>query len=403
MTTAPPLVVVGNPDNRRVRMFQAAAGAAWPGPVETLPWRRLAEGPVRLPDHAVVRVDSPGEDAEVDRLLRGADRPAEHGEIGGSAAWYAGLRAALDRLTTAVRDAHATLVNDPADVAVMFDKRACHARLTRFGVPVPAALPVSPGDYGELRAMLRGAGWARVFVKPAHGSSASGVLALETAPGRVQATTSVELAADGRLFNSLRVRRYRTEREVAAIVDRLAPDGLQVERWFPKAGLGGRTLDLRVLVVAGQPGHVVVRSGRGPLTNLHLGNDRGDLAEVRAAMGEPAYEAVLSTCVRVAARFPGSLHAGVDLMVGTDWRRHMVAEVNAFGDLLPNLLDPAGRDSYAAQLHALTSGRFDRWRAGRSTDRPRTPIGSTPAAETAATGTVRRPLVSATGGRGQVG
>ncbi|MFK3982242.1 STM4014 family protein [Micromonospora sp. NPDC050397] len=372
MNPGAPLVVVGNPGNRRITGFLAAAVGTWTGPVQVLPWRRLAEGPVTLPDGAVVRVDSPGEDAEVDRLLRGAADPPAHGEILGGAAWYAGLRAALDRLAEAGAQAGATLLNDPADIAVLFDKRACHARLAGAGVPVPAALPVSPGDYRELRDLMASAGWARVFVKPAHGSSASGVLALEVAGdagrvavggGRVQATTSVELAADGRLFNSLRLRRYRQEPEVAAIVDRLAPDGLHVERWFPKAGLGGRTIDLRVLVVAGAAGHVVVRSSRGPLTNLHLGNDRGDLAEVRAAMSQPAYADALRTCVRAAACFPGSLHAGVDLMIGTDWRRHMVAEVNAFGDLLPNLLDQAGRDSYTAQLHALRGGRFDQWRA----------------------------------------
>ncbi|MFI6757704.1 STM4014 family protein [Micromonospora sp. NPDC050417] len=363
MTDGTPLVVVGNPGNRRVDAFRAAAEVGWPGQVVPLPWRELAAGPVRLPHGAIVRVDSPGEDAEVDRLLRGAATPAAHGEIIGSAAWYAGLRAALARLTEAATAAGASLLNDPDDIAVMFDKRACHARLAGAGVPVPPALPSPPGDYRDLRALMRTAGWSRVFVKPTHGSSASGVLALEVAPGRVQATTSVELAADGRLFNSLRVRRYRDEREVASIVDRLAPDGLHVERWFPKAGLGGRTIDLRVLVVAGEPGHVVVRTSRGPLTNLHLGNDRGDLGAVRAAMGEPAYDAALRDCVRAAACFPGSLHAGVDLMIGIDWRRHMVAEVNAFGDLLPNLFDHAGRDCCAAQLHALCDGRFDRWRA----------------------------------------
>jgi hypothetical protein len=369
MSTGSPLVVVGNPGNRRVELFRAAAEREWPGQVELLPWRRLAAGGVRLPTGAVVRVDSPGEDAEVDRLLRGAATAAEHGEIVGLTAWYHGLCAALDRLTAAAATADATLLNDPGDIAVMFDKRACHARLTRAGVPVPAGLPMAPRDYGELRTAMRDTGWARVFVKPAHGSSASGVLALQTAPGRVLATTSVELAGDGRLFNSLRVRGYRDEREVAAIVDRLAPDGLQVERWFPKAGLAQRTIDLRVLVVAGEPGHAVVRASRGPLTNLHLGNARGDLAAVRAAMGQPAYEAALHTCVRAAACFPGSLHAGVDLMIGTDWRRHLVAEVNAFGDLLPDLFDCAGRDSYAAQLHALGSGRFDTWRAGLPTER----------------------------------
>ncbi|GIG89877.1 STM4014 family protein [Plantactinospora endophytica] len=373
MTGRAPLVVVGNPENRRVTLFRAAAAEAGV-PVEVLPWRRPATGPVRLPDAAVVRIDSPGEDAEVDRLLRGADRPAEHGEIVGLAAWYSGLRDALGRLGEAVRSAGATLLNDPDDVLAMFDKRVCHARLTAAGVPVPPALAalsttsagrVRPsGGYAELRAAMRAARWSRVFVKPAHGSSASGVLALQVAPGRIRATTSVEVAGDGRLYNSLRVRDYTDERQVAAIVDRLAPDGLHVERWFPKAGLDGRTIDLRVLVIAGRPEHVVVRASPGPLTNLHLGNARGDLAAVRAAMGEPAYAAALHSCVRAAACFPGSLHVGVDLLVGTDWRRHVVAEVNAFGDLLPGLSDPAGRSSYAAELHALRTGRFDRWRAG---------------------------------------
>lgn len=357
-----PVVLIGNPANRRVTLFEAAATRSGVG-VSVLPWRRLAGGgPVRLPAGALVRVDSPGEDAEVDRLLRGADRAGGHGEILGTAAWYAGLRAALGRLADAVRAAGGALLNDPDDIATMFDKSACHARLTAAGVPVPPALPEPPRDWAELRAALRATGWSRVFVKPAHGSSASGVLALHIGADRVQAATSIELADDGRLFNSLRVRTYTDERTVAAIVDRLAPDRLQVERWFPKAGLAGRVIDLRVLVVAGEPGHVVVRASRGPLTNLHLGNERGDLAAVRATFGEPRYTAALRDCVRAAACFPGSLHAGVDLLIGAGWRRHMVAEVNAFGDLLPGVRDAAGRDSYAAQLHALRTGRFDQWR-----------------------------------------
>ncbi|MBO4209429.1 STM4014 family protein [Micromonospora echinofusca] len=363
--TGTPLVVVGSPDNRRVALFRAAA-ARVARPVTVLPWRQLAAGPVAVPAGALVRVDSPGEDPEVDRLLRGAETPAEHGEITGLATWYAGLCAALDRLAQAADRAGATLLNAPRDIAVMFDKRACHARLARLGVPVPPALPAAPADWAGLRAALRTTGWSRVFVKPAHASSASGVLALQLASGRIRATTSVELADDGRLFNSLRVRDYRSESEVAAIVDRLAPDGLHVERWYPKAGLDQRTLDLRVLVVAGEPSHVVVRTSRGPLTNLHLGNVRGDLAAVRGALGPAGYAAALRTCVRAAAAFPGCLHAGVDLLIGADWRRHAVAEVNAFGDLLPGLRDDAGRDSYDAQLHALATGRSAAWSVARS-------------------------------------
>jgi len=194
------------------------------------------------------------------------------------------------------------------------------------------------------------------------------VMALQFAPGRVVATTSVELVRAGgrvRLYNSLRVRRYRDERDVATIVDALAPDGLHVERWFPKAGLAGRVVDLRVLVVAGRPTHVVVRASRTPMTNLHLGGQRGALDAVRAAAGEGHYAEALRTCVRVAAQFPSCLHVGVDLMFSADWRRHAVAEVNAFGDLLPGLLAD-GRDPYAEQIHAVATGRFAAWRAAEA-------------------------------------
>lgn len=348
------LTVVGNPDNRRVRFFGAAAVAAGLPAPTVLPWRDLLTGAAPPPAGTLVRVDSPGEDAEVDRLLRGAAASARHGEIVGLAAGYAGLARALDRLASG----GATLLNQPADVLAMCDKRRCHALLDAAGVPVPAALPEVTG-YAGLRTAMRRAGWHRVFVKPAHGSSASGVLALAVNGPRVVATTSVERDG-GRLFNSLRVRRYTDEADVAEIVDRLAPDGLHVERWLPKAGLADRVVDVRVVVVAGRPGHAVVRAGRGPITNLHLGNARGDLAALRAAAG-PAWATAMATCERVADCFPGTLHVGVDLMFLAGWARHAVAEVNAFGDLLPGVLVD-GRDTYAAQVHALLRG----WRpAGR--------------------------------------
>jgi hypothetical protein len=141
-------------------------------------------------------------------------------------------------------------------------------------------------------------------------------------------------------------------------VDRLAPEGLHVERWFPKAGLDGRVVDLRVVVVGGRPTHTVVRTSRTPMTNLHLGNRRGDLPALRQAAGEAAYRAALDTCVRVADCFPGSLQVGVDLMFAPGWRRHAVAEVNAFGDLLPGLLTD-GRDTYAEQVRT-----FEAWAGG---------------------------------------
>jgi hypothetical protein len=356
------LTVVGNPANRRVTLFRAAARAmGLPDPV-VVAWAGVARGePIAVTD--TVRVDSPGEDAEVDRLLRGAPEPADHGEIVGLAAWYAGFGRALARVRDAADHAGARLLNDPADILALFDKRACHARLAAAGVPVPASLAAGQepsgscgarssllAGFADLRTAMAERGWRRVFVKPAHGSSSSGVLALQTdGRGRWRADTSVELAGR-RLFNNLRVRTY-TGSDIESIVDILAPDGLHVERWFPKAGLDGRVIDLRVVVIAGRASHAVVRASRTPLTNLHLGNRRGDLDALRRAAG-PQYDAALASCERAAGCFPGLLQVGVDVLFSPDFRRHAIAEVNAFGDLLPGVLHH-GRDTYTAQLEAL--------------------------------------------------
>ncbi|MFD8961353.1 STM4014 family protein, partial [Streptomyces anulatus] len=159
---------------------------------------------------------------------------------------------------------------------------------------------------------------------PPHGSSASGVLAVETAgPGRVRASTSVERDSSGRLFNSLRVRRYTSEAEVGRIVDALAPDGLHIERWLPKASQRGRAADLRIVVVGGRATHAVVRTSTSPMTNLHLGGARGDLDEVRAAVTAAggSWREALTMCERAAARFPGTPCVGVDLLPTAGWRR----------------------------------------------------------------------------------
>ncbi|SDO36490.1 STM4014 family protein [Actinacidiphila guanduensis] len=349
----PALAVVGNPENRRVRLFTEAAVAAGFAAPRVVPWLDvLRAGGAEFGPHEVVRLDSPGEHPEVDRLLRGTDDPTR---VEGGARWYARFTAAVGSLRGGVR------LDDPAELAVLFDKRACHQVLARAGVPVPQS-PTSGGaaplrGWADLRALMREHRMPRAFVKPAHGSSASGVIALETASGgRLRATTSVETAG-GRLFNSLRVRRITDEGEAAALVDALAPDGLHLERWLPKASLGGRTADLRVLVVAGRATHVVVRTSRWPMTNLHLGGARGDLAAAMAAAG-PAWPEALRICEQAAACFPGTLAVGVDLLPATGWRHFAVAEVNAFGDLLPRLTglpgSPAeGLDTYQAQLAAL--------------------------------------------------
>ncbi|WP_374214439.1 STM4014 family protein [Streptomyces sp. Je 1-79] len=359
----PRLVVVGNPANRRVAYFRDAVRRAGLPEARVEPWLDVLRGGARFHAGETVRLESPGEDPDVDRILRGTDDPTR---VEGTGRWYAEFTAATARLARSVGEAGAELVDDPAEAAVLFDKRLSHARLSEALVPVPLS-PTSGADappvrgWADVRASMAATGLRRVFVKLAHGSSASGVLAVETnGAGRVQATTSVERAPDGRLFNSLRVRRYTTEREVAAVVDALAPDGLHIERWLPKAVQGGRAADLRVVVIDGRATHAVVRTSRSPMTNLHLGGARGDLGAVRAAVSAAGgrWSDALDVCERAAGAFPGMRCVGVDLLPAVGWRRFAVGEVNAFGDLLPGLTGlpgsgAEGLDTYAAQVAAL--------------------------------------------------
>lgn len=380
-SAGPRFAVVGNPANRRVTLFQDAVAAAGLPAARVVPWLDVLGGraaPFRPGE--TVRIDSPGEDPEVEQLLRGV---GDATRVEGSARWY-------ERFTAAVREvgraaAGCALLDDPDELAVLFDKRLCHALLHEAGVPVPpsptsgAPAPVVSG-WSDVRELLRAHRMPRAFVKLAHGSSASGVLAVESAgPGRVRATTSVERDPQGRLFNSLRVRRCTTEGEVAAIVDALAPDGLHVERWLPKASQQGRAADLRVVVVGGKATHAVVRTSRSPMTNLHLGGTRGDLDAARAAMAASggSWAQAMEVCERAAACFPRTLCVGVDLLPAVGWRRFAVCEVNAFGDLLPHLTGlpgsgAEGLDTYAAQVAAVQiavhrSTRNDHANANRPT------------------------------------
>ncbi|GAA4484161.1 hypothetical protein GCM10023094_36780 [Rhodococcus olei] len=360
--TRPRLAVVGNPENRRVTMLlDAAARRGVPTP-RVVPWREvLIAGGARFDPDELVRLDSPGEDPDVDALLRG---PGDPTRIADGPRWYASLLDAVGTLRGGRR------LTDAEDLSVLFDKRRCHATLANGGVPVPVS-PTSgadapaPRNWPEVRELAAAAGLRRFFVKPAHGSSAAGVVAVETAPsGRVQARSSTEVAADG-VHNSLRVRRLTGEAEVGALIDALAGELLHIEAWLPKPSSRGRTADLRVVVIAGRATHAVLRTSCHPMTNLHLGGQRGDLDIARAGFDSAGYgwDRALAVAERAAARFPRTLCVGVDLLPAANWRGAAVGEVNAFGDLLPGLTGLPGRadglDTYGAQLAAVTGWADD--------------------------------------------
>jgi hypothetical protein len=374
-------VVVGNPGCPRVAFFQEALVRCGLSPAELVSYADLIAGRATLEQvvtpGAVVRLESPGRDFDVEKALlaAGADEPDagcptrisreeatrlafDKGRIWYPRQWYLGFRAVLHRIAEQLsRCPPHRLLNPPADVEVLFDKPRCQARFAQGGIPVPRALaPVR--CYEELRRRMREAGCDSVFVKLAHGSSASGVVAYRTRGDRQEALTTAEMVrCDGelRLYNSRLIRRYCRPAEVADLIDALAREGVQVEEWLPKARLDESVFDLRVVVIGGQARHVVVRMGQGPMTNLHLGNRRGDLSAVVARMGPDVWQAARRTCERAAAVFPHSLLLGIDLLIGPCYRRFALLEANAFGGLLPGVLSE-GDETYEAEVRAVLRG-----------------------------------------------
>ncbi len=375
-----PWVVIGNPENRRVGLFQAALAAHGLPPARVLAYLDLLTG-IRsieeVPAGAIVRIESPGENFEVEKRLlaagqplaesegspiishRAIDRlPFDPGRILWPRQWYLGYCRILRQWHEHLAELGGIRFTSwPPDIEQMFDKVSCHGLFRGAGLPVAEGLgPV--GCFDELTARMDAIGISRVFVKLAHGSSASGVVAFHRQGNRMAAITSAEMEVgpqgESRYYNSTKPRRYTRPEEIGPLINWLASHRVHVERWLPKASLAGRTCDVRVLVINGRPQHRVARTSRGPLTNLHLGNRRGDTDALFAQLAPGPREALDDTCRRAAQLFPRSLHLGLDLLFTPGFRSHFVLEANAFGDLLPRLLCD-GRDTYSAQIAAVAA------------------------------------------------
>ncbi|MBX6767287.1 MAG: hypothetical protein IRY90_09075, partial [Actinomadura rubrobrunea] len=98
--TVPAFLVIGTPGDRRTDLFAAACRASGLPEPRVVPWTDVlrSAGDPLLPDataDTLVRIDSPGEDADVDALLRGPGNPAR---VGGGARWYRTFVQALARI-----------------------------------------------------------------------------------------------------------------------------------------------------------------------------------------------------------------------------------------------------------------------------------------------------------------
>lgn len=363
VVTQASMVLVGQPDHRRTHLLQAALKRRGLTSARVVDYVTLLTDPQRLAesltDDAVIKLDSPGESAVLHDVLlhrgwicgggHGAPPvPLAHGELAHQHLWYAGFADLLRTLACVAGSAR--WLNPPEDILRMCDKWRCQQDLMASGVATPALLGLIDG-YDTLRQLSRQHDCDRIFVKARYGSSAAGVLAYRRhRDGREVAYASTQVVDDKngpQLFNTLTLQRYTDSRSISALVDTLAVQGAYAERWIAKpraAGHAGHHFDLRVVAFDGEPRQRVARIADRPMTNLHLGNRRGDPQVLLGATATAAVE----NCVRKAATaFPASAMIGFDLIPGHDTCH--VLEANAFGDLLPGLRWH-GADAYDDQV-----------------------------------------------------
>jgi len=321
---------------------------------------------------AVVRIDSPGENEAVQRKLiaLGSEAarsqgchwieseyamklPEDRGRIRYLRQWFLGFQVLINRIQADLANGRA-FYNHPEEILLMFDKPRCQAALAAKDVATAtAAGPL--GSYQEIIQWMDQQQWKRVFIKPAHSSSASGVIALTCFGNQLRAVTSVEteiVGAETRYYNNLNLRTYTDPAAIEAMIDFFCRDGVQVEMWLPKLKQEGRNIDLRMVVINGEACHSVVRSSQSPITNLHLGNRRGNLDSLIEFVGVEKWERIRQTACRAASIVPRSLYVGVDVLVKPGNHQPIVLELNAFGDLLPNV-DFKGFDVWESQIRRL--------------------------------------------------
>jgi hypothetical protein len=367
-------VLIATANNRRVTDFQQALATSGLPAATVIDYTDLIAGKVDLLDHwspgACLRFDSPERDFDLKKKILAAGiaaddsgsherleigeleaLPYDRGRILCPRQWYLGWRSLLWHWAKCWPGA---FMNHPQEIAEMFDKRICQERFAHHGLSVPPSLG-EISNYDHLRERMSAIDCERVFIKLACGSAATGVVAYRLFPHGATAATTVEIvyeAGSPRFYNSRFIRHYSRRRDIRTIIDWLCTEGAQVETWLPRATrLDGKGFDLRIVVIGGVACHAVVRAGYGPMTNLHLGNERGDIADFIQSVSDVAWATMRRTCERAATLFPRSHYCGVDLLIAPNLIDHAVLEINAFGDLLPNI-EWNGLSTHAAEIAA---------------------------------------------------
>jgi hypothetical protein len=379
----PRYILIANPGTKRCETYLRELLTYWYTRGESLemelvPWADVVmrdgnlDGLLAFDQPAIVRIESPGKDDQVTRLLLEAgsrDDPDEpqrdwrtieipKGLLVRPGLLYRGFCRVLRGLKQSF-DARPHLIPTacPLAIAEMFDKTAITTKLQFVaGVPVPGWLQRPSDVFAKMiDSVITGGRWRTAYLKLNAGSSATGIITIKQMDGGAFHGTTTLAEIDGRFFNS-RLLCHLTGSALERAANFLLSEGAFAQEGIPMAQIDGQNFDTRVVCLYGKPVATIFRLSSQPMTNLHLGGRRGNFERCRAAIPTRDWLDALDHCADAAGCFDSAI-AGVDLLFERGCRRHYVLEVNAFGDFFPGWLDAKGRSVHAMEIEA-TAQRF---------------------------------------------
>lgn len=376
----PRYLLIANPGTKRCETYHRELLTFWAKrrvtpEVVVIPWSDVVprdgnlDGLAAFDRPAVVRLESPGKDDGVTRLMLEAgtrddptespcdwrSQPIPKGLLLRPGLYYRGFHRVLRGLARAF-DArpHLAATASPLAIAEMFDKTATTAKLHTAGVPVPNWLHNPRDVFAEMGNAESGRDGRTVYLKLNTGSSAAGIIALRSEQGKLHGTTTLA-EIGGRFFNSRRLLNL-TGPALERAAEFLLGEGAFVQQGVSMAQIDGQNFDVRVVCVHCRPAASIFRLSSAPMTNLQLGGRRGDFNRCRAAIPTRDWLDALDRCVEAAGCFDSAI-AGVDLIFERGFHRHFVLEVNAFGDFFPGWTNAEGQSIHAREIEEML-GRF---------------------------------------------
>ena len=359
------IAVLCNLTNRRVKFFlEAAQKLGFPPPI-LIEYEKVLNNINIINDALykcdVLRIESYGEWWETEKrlILLGTSEEEksqlnledEFSNTRIQKAAYKGLEILMKNIEEILKKhPQCRCPQSPSAILMMNDKVKTHICLKNNDIRVPQAF-YEINDVETMLNIMNEQNWTQVFIKPRHGSSACGVVAFRRNQNQWIAYSSLK-KINGNFYNVLQVNKTQDKNMICEMLKYVFEMGVIVEQWIPKLTFQKQITDLRVVAYKNESCQTVLRCAKHAITNLHLGNQRGDLEAFRTFIGMENWVETMMTAQKVVQAIPGACYAGVDLAWDSSKRKLYVLEANAFGDLLPNVLHH-GFNTYETYLQKL--------------------------------------------------